>query len=300
MAVLMSYHRLIEKDSQHVSYCWKISILMVLVVAVGSSLIISFSLYSLWESFSLNCFVGANLSFVISSSESDLLHIGDFMQSEQDSGNLNKLRNSTPVDDKYIIHEYSSKWSNPDYCEYLVYTPLFHALIGVIWMALFVTHGHGGEGVGSIIPRPWRIVIPSLVFFLICGISAFICASLTTSGLTEFCKEFNKIISTGGTECARMISYFSMNEANDLVLPDKNYYLVAAFPWIWAISYVCGALIIVLRIILVVDFELIRIVVSTIESDMESLQSDQQENVQMINEATQLGTNASSSVELRV
>lgn len=90
MAVLMSYHRLIEKDSQHVSYCWKsknafvlslwrsfwlrrlfflVSILIVLIVTVASSLIISFSLYSLWESFGLNCFMGANLSFVISSED---------------------------------------------------------------------------------------------------------------------------------------------------------------------------------------------------------------------------------------
>lgn len=65
-----------------------------------------------------------------------------------------------------------------------------------------------------------------------------------------------------------MISYFSMDHANDLVLPDKNYYLVAAFPWIWVSSYIFGAVILVLRIVLVVDFKLIRIVVSTVERDM--------------------------------
>lgn len=296
MAVLMSYHRLIEKDSQHVSYCWKMSILIVLVVAVASSLIISFSLYSLWESFSLNCFVGANLSFVISSDESNYLQ--GAAQSAQNEQNQYQTLQENQTEERYIIHEYSSKWSNPDFCEYLTYTPLFHALLGVIWMALFVTHGHGGEGVGSIIARPWRIVIPSLVFFVICGISAIVCASLTTSGLNKFCQQFNKIISTGESECARMISYFSMDHANDLVLPDKNYYLVAAFPWIWVSSYIFGAVILVLRIVLVVDFKLIRIVVSTVERDMESTQSEQHQNVQVLNEGTQFSTEATSSVQL--
>ncbi|XP_019562770.3 uncharacterized protein LOC109431079 [Aedes albopictus] len=297
MAVLMSYHRLIEKDSQHVSYCWKMSILIVLIVTVASSLIISFSLYSLWESFGLNCFMGANLSFVISSE--DFGYLPGTAQLNQNGRHSRQILQENSTDEKYIIHEYNSKWSNPDFCEYLTYTPLFHALLGVIWMALFVTHGHGGEGVGSIIARPWRIVIPSLVFFVVCGISAIVCAGLTTSGLTKFCQQFNEVVPNGESECARLISYFSMDQANDLVRPDKNYYLVAVFPWIWASSYVVGALILVLRIVLVVDFQLIRIVVSTVERDMESTQSDQPQNVTVLNEGTQFSAEASGSVELR-
>lgn len=171
----------------------------------------------------------------------------------------------------------------------------------------------------SIIARPWRIVIPSLVFFVVCGISAIVCAGLTTSGLTKFCQQFNEVVPNGESECARLISYFSMDQANDLVRPDKNYYLVAVFPWIWASSYVIGALILVLRIVLVVDFQLIRIVVSTVERDMgrltvkfnrdsmiltycsltESTQSDQPQNVTVLNEGTQSSAEASGSVELR-
>lgn len=120
----------------------------------------------------------------------------------------------------------------------------------------------------SIIPRPWRIVIPSLAFFTICGISAIVCASLVSSGLAEFCQQFDQIHPNADIDCARMITYFSMTEANDLVLPDKNYFLVAVFPWIWASSYICGAIILLLRIVLVVDFKLVRVVVSTIERDM--------------------------------
>ncbi|XP_065080952.1 uncharacterized protein LOC135703609 [Ochlerotatus camptorhynchus] len=286
MAVLLSYHRLIEKDSQHVSYCWKMSILAVLAVAVASSLVISFSLYSLWESFRLNCFMGASLSFVISKG-SGLREVMQTNRSEKERQILYKLLQSTALDEKYIISEYDSKWSNPDFCEYLTYTPLFHALLGVIWAALFVTHGHGGEGVGSIIARPWRIVIPSLTFFTICGISAIVCASLVSSGLAKFCQQFNKINSTADIDCARMITYFSMIEANDLVLPDKNYYLITVFPWIWASSYICGAIVLLLRIVLVVDFKLVRVVVSTIERDMEPEESGQP-NVEVLNEATQV------------
>lgn len=97
------------------------------------------------------------------------------------------------------------------------------------------------------------------------------CASLANRGLKTFCKQFDKLYPTADVDCARMITYFSMTEANDLVLPDKNYYLVAVFPWIWTSSYICGAIILLLRIVLVIDFKLVRIVVSTIEQDIGEL-----------------------------
>lgn len=284
MAVLLSYHRLVEKDRRHVSYCWKASILVVLVVAVASSLVISFSFYSLWESFSLNCFMGANLKFVHSNDTGVHAKMPtNRLETEWDFWRTQLV--STDPDERYYISEFGSHWSNPDFCEYLAYTPLFHALLGIIWTTLFVMHGHGGEGTGSIIARPWRIVIPSLVFFTICGISATVCASQLSSGFKIFCQQFDAV--HANADCAWMMTYFSLKKPNDLVLPDKNYYLMTVFPWIWVSNYALGAFILLLRVVLVVDFQLVRIVISTIERSSEP-EDSRQPQAEVINEATQV------------
>ncbi|XP_053698014.1 uncharacterized protein LOC128744991 [Sabethes cyaneus] len=260
MAVLMSYHRLIEKDSKRINYYWKSSVLVILCVSISSSVVIAFSLHSLGESFHQNCFMGAKLNFIKTHS----------------SGLFSADRNVTchsismhPVDETCIIDELTSKWNNQEFCEYLTYTPLFHALIGVIWTALFVMHGPGGKGNGSIIAKPWRIVFPSFIFFILCAISAMICAWINNDALRTFCKEFNKVQISNEIDCAQMIFQFSLQH-NEQIRPDKNYYLIAIFPWIWVASYVIGIITMLLRIILVADFQLIRVVISTIDKENES------------------------------
>ncbi|XP_058814042.1 uncharacterized protein LOC131677956 isoform X2 [Topomyia yanbarensis] len=269
MAVLLSFHQLIEKDSRRVNYCWKTSILVVLFMAISSSLVITFSMQSLEKSFHQNCFMGASLNFITVQSSS-LLEFLQKTHSSRERQMLYNLIRAAPEGEKYIINEFNSTWSNQDFCEYLKFTPLFHAMVSVIWLALFIMHGPGGEGIGSIITKPWRIVFPSLIFFTICGISAFVCATLSSDALAEFCEEFSKIDNEREVSCARMITYFSLRQHNDLILPDKNYYLIASFPWIWVGSYICGVLIMLLRIMLVVDFQLIRIVVSIVETGTET------------------------------
>ncbi|XP_055609138.1 uncharacterized protein LOC129756309 isoform X2 [Uranotaenia lowii] len=224
-------------------------------------MVFTFSLVALQESFNQNCFMGASLEFV--NNKTIQANTGD----ENAKPALNNTHRSTDEKVVYIINEYDTNWSSHNYCEYLTYTPLFHALIGVIWFAIFIMHGPGGEGIGSIIDRPWRIVLPSLVFFVSCSISATVCACLTKRGLSSFCQQFEKVNLHEKYSCARMISKYSLHQPNDLVLPDKNYYLVLYFPWIWVAFYYVGVMILLLRIVMVVDFHLVRVIISSVDRD---------------------------------
>lgn len=277
MAVLLAYHRLIEKDSQRVNYCWKASILIVLLVAIATSLVISFSMASLMESYDDNCFLGAEIRLVLK--ESSQIQINSDNSSIQ-SPEPNHL---------HIINKKDTTWSDPDFCEFLTYTPLVHALVGIIWLALYSMHGPGGEGIGSIIPKPWRIIIPSLVFFTICGISAIVCASFTCEGLADFCSQIQN--NSEAQDCARLISQYSFSQSNDLVLPDKNYYLLTSFSWIWVGCYICGFLIMVMRVLLVVDFELIRVVISIVEE--ETVSGDAQLSFELLQESKSITSSLS-------
>ncbi|XP_055543158.1 uncharacterized protein LOC129728721 isoform X2 [Wyeomyia smithii] len=265
MAVLLSYHRLIEKDSKYINNCWKSSILVILFVSISSSVAITFSLQSLKKSFRNNCFMGAKPSFIHSSG---LITANN---------NITCHSNSVySVGETCVIDELTSKWNNQDFCEYLIYTPLFHALTGVIWLALFSMHGPGGKGNGSIIAKPWRIIFPSFIFFVLCAISALICASVGGNALKEFCDEFNKVHLNDDFDCGQMILYFSWQENDELIRPDKSYYLLKVFPWIWATSYITGTLVMLLRILLVTDFQLMKIVISTISKETDDDDYEQQ------------------------
>lgn len=269
MAVLLSYHRLIEKDSRNVNYCWKASIIAALVLAIGSSLVISFSMASLLESFNEHCFMNATLFMERRKSYSDQYEF-------EVQANLTYQN--------YSINEHKSSWSSQEFCEYLTYTPLVHALAGVIWLALFTMHGHGGKGIGSIIPKPWRIVFPSLLFFIACLISAMVSASRTSEGLRGLCRQFDQVPGGTNLECGILLDFYSLEEVRgELIPPDKNYYLLASFPWIWVTSYVCAAVVLILRILLVVDFQLIRVIISTVEpSRAEDLDENQLQSYELV------------------
>lgn len=269
MAVLLSYHRLIEKDSRNVNYCWKASIIAALVIAIGSSLVVSFSMASLSESFNEHCFMNATL----------------FMERRKNDTSQEELEGGANLTYKnYSINEHKSSWSSHEFCEYLTYTPLVHALAGVIWLALFTMHGHGGKGIGSIIPKPWRIVFPSLIFFAVCLVSATVSASRSSEGLNGLCRQFDQIPDGIKLECGTLLAFYSLQDVHrELIPPDRNYYLLASFPWLWVTSYACATVILVLRILLVVDFQLIRVIISTVDpSRTGDLQENQPQSYELV------------------
>lgn len=102
-----------------------------------------------------------------------------------------------------------------------------------------------------------------MIFFLGCTVVSLLTASFITQGLRHLCAEFQKVDSVQGMSCARLILYFSLvQDTAALVQVDKNFFLTLAFSWIWVGATVFGLVIILLRIFLMPDFELFRVVVS--------------------------------------
>uniref|UniRef100_A0A182MX65 G-protein coupled receptors family 1 profile domain-containing protein n=1 Tax=Anopheles culicifacies TaxID=139723 RepID=A0A182MX65_9DIPT len=110
-----------------------------------------------------------------------------------------------------------------------------------------------------------RILITANSFLVLSGclIVSIPTASFITQGLTQLCAEFQKVNTVQGLSCARLIVYFSLVEENTtLVQEDKNFLLTLVFSWIWCGATIFGFCVILLRIILMADFELYRVVVS--------------------------------------
>ncbi|XP_050071884.1 major facilitator superfamily domain-containing protein 10 [Anopheles maculipalpis] len=219
MTVLCSHHRIVEKEPSKVNPRWRSCTVFSLLLIVSSCLVVSFSLHGLIADFKNHCLLKANLHIV---------------EIAGDNGTTSGGTNETVA--QYGIDEYWSNWNSGTYCDTLKNMPLFQAISCIIWLALFLVHGPGG-----ILPQPWRIVFPSLIFFLSCSIVSFVTASLITEGLTHLCGEFQKVDSVRGLSCARLIVYFSLVQDNTtLVQADKNFFLTLVFSWLWFGATVLG------------------------------------------------------------
>lgn len=244
MTVLCSHHRIVEKEPSHVNPRWKSCTVFSLLLIVSTCFVVSFSLHGLITEYRNHCLLEAHLEFKPRAAGN---------QSQQ-----NTISADTNQTIQYRIDEYWSNWSSGTYCEILENVPLFQGISCTIWLAIFLIHGPGG-----ILPQPWRIVFPSLIFFLGCLITSLATAIFITQGLKHVCAEFQKVDSVKGLDCARLILYFALAKENStLVQVDKNYFLTLIFPWIWFGATVLGFGIILLRIILMPDFELYRVDIS--------------------------------------
>uniref|UniRef100_A0A182K7Q3 Major facilitator superfamily (MFS) profile domain-containing protein n=1 Tax=Anopheles christyi TaxID=43041 RepID=A0A182K7Q3_9DIPT len=90
-------------------------------------------------------------------------------------------------------------------------------------------------------------------------------ASFITQGLTHLCAEFQKVASVQDLGCARLI------DNTTLIQVDKNFFLTLAFSWIWFGATLFGFVIILLRIILMPDFELFRVPTITMTYNLDEL-----------------------------
>ncbi|XP_058116215.1 uncharacterized protein LOC131258843 [Anopheles coustani] len=240
MTVLLSYHRIVEKEPSQVNPRWKTCTVVSLLAIVSSCVVVSFSLHGLIAEYKHNCLLEAHLKFI--------------PKPNLPPGNTTEPK---PII-QYGIDEYWSNWSSGAYCETLKNMPLFQGICCTIWLAIFLMHGPGG-----ILPQPWRIVFPSLIFFLGCLATSLTTASFITRGLNQLCAEFQKVESLRGLDCGRLVVYFALSkESTSLVQVDKNFFLTLIFPWVWFGATCLGFFVILLRIILMVDFQLLRVVIS--------------------------------------
>lgn len=59
----MSYHKLVERDSKHIGYCWKYLTIIILAVAIVCCIVGSWSMHKLVRVYDERCILDANVKF---------------------------------------------------------------------------------------------------------------------------------------------------------------------------------------------------------------------------------------------
>lgn len=278
MAVLMTYHKLVERDSKHIDYCWKCTTICILVLTIICCLTGSLSLQKLILVYEDHCILGAELEFrknltnttstSVAFSESKSYTLSEYF-SPVVASRLGPLNEQTyPEEELFfmkndIIDDKLTKWGKHSTCDFAIFIPIFQFCFGTIITVMFIICGKGGKAEqGSFLPQPWRIVTPSLIFFL--AMTCISIANLTSihKGLNEFCSGF--VMHAPDVGCLVLMNNFALNE-NVTVLPSVLYIILITFSWILLVCWIVLLSIMIARIIFVVDFQLVRVTVKTCE-----------------------------------
>ncbi|CAO1423428.1 unnamed protein product [Diamesa tonsa] len=277
MAVLMSYHKLVERDSSNVDYHWKTVTLFLIILSVVSCLVVSFSVVKLNDAFDNQCILEAHVNFMEKTPVENTEENNSVAAAALSSYILNEpladISNETYENENdifmktHVINDKSSEWSKASICDFPVFIPIFQACFGIVAGTMFLICGHGGKSSSqSFLPQPWRIVTPALLFFLIMfcvGISVLV---KVHRGMNDFCASFEEVVPD--VSCAVAMNNFMLVSIDKVVsLPGDIYKVLISFSWIMMSSWFLAFIVMVIRIIFVIDFQLVRVTVKTLEFD---------------------------------
>lgn len=164
-----------------------------------------------------------------------------------------------------VIDEHYTVWGNKVKCDFGIYIPVFQSIFGIIMATMFVICGKGGKSdPQSFLPQPWRIVSPALIFFLIMTIISIVELVFIEGGMGEFCEQFGSHLSD--MSCMIALNHFKLAPVKGMqVSPGVLIRLVSSFNYIAFSCWFISMLVLLARVLFVIDFQLVRVTVKTIE-----------------------------------
>lgn len=110
--------------------------------------------------------------------------------------------------------------------------------------------------------KPWRLVMPATIFFCLMMIVSITHSSLLRWHLLNLCDQLReaqiKLYPDSQTLCGYLIEQFSPIPA-DALMPGSNYNVLQMAITVKAIMWLIALIVMVVRVIFAVDFELLRV-----------------------------------------
>lgn len=130
---------------------------------------------------------------------------------------------------------------------------------------MLVICGKGGKGEPhAFLPQPWRIVSPALIFFLVMMIFSIVNLVIIQSGMRSVCESLEKFVPDLGCDIA--LNRFMIAQVEQMkVSPSIHYKMLTSFNYTAFTFWLLSLLVMLARIIFVIDFQLVRVTVKTVE-----------------------------------
>lgn len=132
-------------------------------------------------------------------------------------------------------------------------------------VTMFVICGKGGKTeASSFLPQPWRIVSPGLVFFIVMTVLSIVNLVIVEGGMNGMCNSIERSLPDVGCDIA--LNRFMASTVEKLTLSPSVYHkLLTSFNYTSLGLWVLSLLVLLARIFLVIDFQLVRVTIKTVE-----------------------------------
>jgi hypothetical protein len=163
------------------------------------------------------------------------------------------------------INERLTTWGSKNKCDFAIYSPICQSCFALVVLAMFIICGKGGKGdENSYLSEPWRIVSPALFFFIVMTIVSLTNLIIIERGMNSLCDSFAQHLKD--VSCATAMNGFMKGAMEEYpVSPAKLRIILTTFNYITLFAWATSALLLVARIIFVIDFQLVRVTVKTVE-----------------------------------
>lgn len=173
--------------------------------------------------------------------------------------------NNSLIPDK--LNEKSSGWGASSRCDYGIYTPICQCCFAIIITTMFVICGKGGRGdENAYLSEPWRIVSPALVFFIVMTGLSIANLVVIEGGIDTFCESLKGDVK--GLSSSLALNGFiaeNIDYKTIKIPPSKLRTILSSFNYITFVCWFTSMLVLIARIIFVIDFQLVRVTVKSME-----------------------------------
>ncbi|XP_017848874.1 uncharacterized protein LOC108604104 isoform X2 [Drosophila busckii] len=157
------------------------------------------------------------------------------------------------------VDTFATRWSTGFGAQFVYAFPFISEIVAIIWTAMCLIYQTGHKKT-SVLPKPWRIVVPSIVMFTLMTVSSIAYTILTNGYLKRLCSQLRQELTNSAA--------ISCGDAMSLLRPFVNEHRIShdAYLQLFRCSYiVClvlwllALLLMLLRYSLALDFQLVDI-----------------------------------------
>lgn len=108
------------------------------------------------------------------------------------------------------IDRLETLWSKHELCDSVTYPPVIMGMSAVIWATMFYMCSMTDRNRRSLIPNPWRIVLPAFVYFVFMAILSVYFACRSHGALNAVCNSLSNAFDRNGLlpSCGALLDQF--------------------------------------------------------------------------------------------
>ncbi|XP_047537158.1 uncharacterized protein LOC125071111 [Vanessa atalanta] len=264
---LYEEYRLIEKTELEVNGIWKAAHLLLFFLAFVFGSFCTFCFHMMMYLFDEKCVLFPKL-LSLTSFRQNIIY--EFIPEDKEVADM------LPVD--FL----STQWVEKSACLLPTYVPLVSGIFGLVWTTMFLMCSTGSRVLTGL-QRPWRVIPPVFLFSLTMGILCVYTSAVTHYGLQELCLKLSEI--TGSTTCTYTINVATLAYERRIRGVYQATRLTILSAWLHTGCWVLSTVLAVARIILAVDFQLVKVSVQ-LQGDIDRMLERHERHIRTVSPLT--------------